>query len=53
MTAPEGRGIAGHDDSDTFRILHVSTGNVCRSPITERLTRHALSDRLGDPSAAA
>ncbi|MFI8929598.1 protein-tyrosine-phosphatase [Streptomyces sp. NPDC053474] len=33
----------------TFRILHVSTGNVCRSPITERLTRHALADRLGDP----
>ncbi|WP_049574630.1 low molecular weight phosphatase family protein [Streptomyces sp. SBT349] len=31
-----------------FRILHVSTGNVCRSPITERLTRHALSDRLGE-----
>ncbi|CAM5520563.1 protein-tyrosine-phosphatase [Streptomyces tanashiensis] len=50
MTAPEGRGIAGFDDdSSTFRILHVSTGNVCRSPITERLTRHALSDRLGDP----
>ncbi|MFE1908576.1 protein-tyrosine-phosphatase [Streptomyces gardneri] len=49
MTAPEGRGIAGFDDSSTFRILHVSTGNVCRSPITERLTRHALCDRLGDP----
>ncbi|RBL79873.1 protein-tyrosine-phosphatase, partial [Streptomyces cavourensis] len=32
MTAPEGRGIAGR--TDTFRILHVSTGNVCRSPIT-------------------
>jgi len=32
-----------------FRILHVSTGNVCRSPITERLTRHALAARLGDP----
>ncbi|MGP3980953.1 arsenate reductase/protein-tyrosine-phosphatase family protein [Streptomyces sp. KR80] len=48
MTAPEGRGIAGKID-DTFRILHVSTGNVCRSPITERLTRHALADRLGDP----
>ncbi|NGN66200.1 protein-tyrosine-phosphatase [Streptomyces sp. A7024] len=31
----------------TFRILHVSTGNVCRSPITERLTRHALTERLG------
>jgi protein-tyrosine phosphatase len=34
---------------NTFRILHVSTGNVCRSPITERLTRHALSHRLGGP----
>lgn len=42
--SPEGRGIAG---DSTFRILHVSTGNVCRSPITERLTRHALSHRLG------
>ncbi|MFG3494832.1 protein-tyrosine-phosphatase [Streptomyces sp. NPDC047928] len=46
MTAPEGRGIG---TESTFRILHVSTGNVCRSPITERLTRHALRDRLGDP----
>ncbi|MCB5165155.1 protein-tyrosine-phosphatase [Streptomyces bambusae] len=42
--SPQGRGIAG---TDAFRILHVSTGNVCRSPITERLTRHALADRLG------
>jgi protein-tyrosine phosphatase len=32
---------------DTFRILHVSTGNVCRSPITERLTRHFVMERLG------
>ncbi|WP_282693273.1 protein-tyrosine-phosphatase [Streptomyces sp. CC208A] len=48
MTAPEGRGIAGYQNGDTFRILHVSTGNVCRSPITERLTRHALGQRLGD-----
>jgi protein-tyrosine phosphatase len=46
LTAPEGRGIG---TASTFRILHVSTGNVCRSPITERLTRHALCDRLGDP----
>lgn len=30
-----------------FRILYVSTGNVCRSPITERLTRLALAERLG------
>ncbi|GGP87499.1 arsenate reductase/protein-tyrosine-phosphatase family protein [Streptomyces roseolilacinus] len=47
MTAPEGRGIG---TASTFRILHVSTGNVCRSPITERLTRHALHDRIGDPT---
>ncbi|MER7464877.1 protein-tyrosine-phosphatase [Streptomyces sp. NPDC097981] len=50
--SPEGRGIAsGYSPAaaggDTFRILHVSTGNVCRSPITERLTRHALAHRLG------
>ncbi|MFF3372972.1 protein-tyrosine-phosphatase [Streptomyces sp. NPDC002680] len=61
MTAPDaGRGIGTrtgvtgtqHWDGasrDAFRILYVSTGNVCRSPITERLTRHALADRLGDP----
>ncbi|WP_430542698.1 protein-tyrosine-phosphatase [Streptomyces iconiensis] len=52
MTAPEGRGPAesgGISSADgAFRILHVSTGNVCRSPITERLTRHALAARLGD-----
>ncbi|WP_328788707.1 MULTISPECIES: arsenate reductase/protein-tyrosine-phosphatase family protein [unclassified Streptomyces] len=52
--SPEGRGIAGGyrpavAGGTTFRILHVSTGNVCRSPITERLTRHALSHRLGGP----
>ncbi|MEU6484367.1 protein-tyrosine-phosphatase [Streptomyces sp. NPDC046887] len=46
MTAPEGRGIG----TEVFRILHVSTGNVCRSPITERLTRHALVHRLGSPA---
>ncbi|TLQ43699.1 arsenate reductase/protein-tyrosine-phosphatase family protein [Streptomyces marianii] len=52
MTVPEGRGIEGTAAvGGTFRILHVSTGNVCRSPITERLTRHALSHRLGDPLA--
>ncbi|WP_104821105.1 protein-tyrosine-phosphatase [Kitasatospora sp. MMS16-BH015] len=31
---------------DTFRILFVCTGNVCRSPIAERLTRHELRARL-------
>ncbi|NGO76461.1 protein-tyrosine-phosphatase [Streptomyces mesophilus] len=61
MTAPEGRGIAASSSftgfstvegpAETFRILHVSTGNVCRSPMTERLTRHALTHRIG-PEAA-
>ncbi|UQA93084.1 protein-tyrosine-phosphatase [Streptomyces halobius] len=52
--APLGRGIAGPGDAPflppapLFRILHVSTGNVCRSPITERLHRHALRLRLGE-----
>lgn len=60
--APLGRGITEHGDDirsatatappsaarpPRFRILHVSTGNVCRSPITERLHRHALDLRLG------
>ncbi|MEU6863768.1 protein-tyrosine-phosphatase [Streptomyces sp. NPDC046876] len=49
--AGAGGGAAGGDD--TFRILHVSTGNVCRSPITERLTRHALARRLGDIPASS
>ena len=60
MTAPgSGRGIGKGEGAaeitttfvglprDSFRILHVSTGNVCRSPITERLTRHAVRERLG------
>ncbi|GHJ36056.1 protein-tyrosine-phosphatase [Streptomyces sp. TS71-3] len=54
MTTPrpdDVRGIGTGDSGDTFRILHVSTGNVCRSPITERLTRHALAGRLGAPPA--
>lgn len=59
MTPPEGRGsgiarpparVNGEGD-DVFRILHVCTGNVCRSPIAERLTRHELTRRLGDPAA--
>ncbi|WP_425461433.1 protein-tyrosine-phosphatase [Kitasatospora viridis] len=32
--------------ADNFKILFVCTGNVCRSPIAERLTRHALDTRL-------
>ena len=33
--------------SDVFRILHVCTGNICRSPMAERLTRAGLEQRLG------
>ena len=32
---------------DRFRLLFVCTGNVCRSPIAERLTRYELISRLG------
>ncbi|MFI9270390.1 protein-tyrosine-phosphatase [Kitasatospora sp. NPDC052896] len=38
--------------ADVFRILFVCTGNVCRSPIAERLTRHELDARLNGGSAA-
>ena len=34
----------------SFRILHVCTGNICRSPMAEHLTRHGLL--LGLPDAA-
>lgn len=36
---------------DSFRILFVCTGNVCRGPIAERLTRHELHARLSGPAA--
>ncbi|MFP8883505.1 arsenate reductase/protein-tyrosine-phosphatase family protein [Streptomyces mangrovi] len=49
MTPPAG--ASEEHGIPVFRILHVSTGNVCRSPITERLTRHALVARLGDERA--
>ncbi|WP_372461586.1 arsenate reductase/protein-tyrosine-phosphatase family protein [Actinacidiphila acidipaludis] len=62
---PEGRGIRGYDGglpasapgggpgspSDVFRVLHVCTGNVCRSPMAERLMRHGLALRVGAAGA--
>jgi protein-tyrosine phosphatase len=30
------------DDDATFRVLHVCTGNICRSPMAERLMRSML-----------
>lgn len=60
MTGPEGPVTSGSGEvegwvsvarraqaPDRFRILHVCTGNVCRSPIAERLTRYELQRRLG------
>lgn len=32
---------------EPFRILYVCTGNICRSPVAERLTRRGLVLRLG------
>jgi protein-tyrosine phosphatase len=37
-------------DEDRFRILYVCTGNICRSPMAERLTRRGLKLRI--PSQA-
>ena len=31
-----------------FTVLHVCMGNICRSPMAERLFRHALRERIGD-----
>ena len=31
----------------TFRVLHVCTGNICRSPMAEHLMRMGLQQRLG------
>jgi protein-tyrosine phosphatase len=34
-----------------FRVLHVCTGNICRSPMAERLMRSGLENRLGADAA--
>jgi protein-tyrosine phosphatase len=33
--------------TDLFRVLHVCTGNICRSPMAEHLMRSGLEQRLG------
>ncbi|MCW2542951.1 MAG: Tyrosine phosphatase [Frankiales bacterium] len=30
-----------------FRVLHVCTGNICRSPLAEHLMRAGLAERMG------
>jgi protein-tyrosine phosphatase len=39
--------------ASAFRVLFVCTGNICRSPFAEILTRHLLVGRLGGRDAAA
>lgn len=38
--------------SEVFRVLHVCTGNICRSPMAEHLMRGGLLARLGEESSA-
>jgi protein-tyrosine phosphatase len=33
-----------------FTVLHVCMGNICRSPMAERMLAHRVADRLGDRS---
>lgn len=33
-----------------FTVLHVCMGNICRSPMAERLLAHAVREAGGDPS---
>ena len=39
--------------TDAFHLLFVCTGNICRSPFAEILTRHLLRGRLGGRVAVA
>ena len=44
MTAPL---PAPGGSAPVFRVLHVCTGNICRSPMAEHLMRAGLAERLG------
>ncbi len=47
-SAPEGAvGPAGARTGPPFVVLHVCMGNICRSPMAERLLAHAVRHRLG------
>ncbi len=36
------------DMTSPFVVLHVCMGNICRSPMAERMLTHAVRERLGD-----
>jgi protein-tyrosine phosphatase len=38
--------------TETFRLMYVCTGNICRSPVAEIMTRHLLIGKLGGRLAA-
>lgn len=40
------------DAQQSFRVLHVCTGNVCRSPMAEHLMRAGLAERLGEGASS-
>lgn len=44
---------APEETDRVFRLLFVCTGNICRSPFAEILTRHLLIGRLGGRLASA
>jgi protein-tyrosine phosphatase len=49
-------GVGRHraeERNDSFRLLFVCTGNICRSPFAEILMRHLLRGRLGGWPATA
>ncbi len=45
--------MARHRAAAPFRLLYVCTGNICRSPFAEIITRHVLIGRLGGRGASA
>jgi protein-tyrosine phosphatase len=49
--ASVGRHRRAHIADSEFRLLFVCTGNICRSPFAEILTRHLLVGRLGGRAA--
>lgn len=40
----------GRADVAPFTVLHVCMGNICRSPMAERLLDRAVRDRSGEPA---